>query len=85
MLKNIIIFYFLFFFGILVSLILSQPDIGMTILISATFFCQLFVAGLSLILAFFGLLLLIIILFSSYLILDHVKKRINSFLDYGII
>ena len=37
---------FVFFF-LLLSLILMQPDLGMTVLLSATFFCQLFVAGLS--------------------------------------
>ena len=34
---------FLFFF-LLLALILMQPDLGMTVLVSATFFCQLFVA-----------------------------------------
>jgi len=37
-------------FIMLISLVLMQPDLGMTILISATFFCQLFIAGLPIIL-----------------------------------
>ena len=35
------------FFIILISLVLMQPDLGMTILISATFFCQLFLHAIN--------------------------------------
>ena len=45
--KKFYLQFFFFFFLLLLVLILMQPDLGMTILISATFFCQLFVAGLS--------------------------------------
>jgi len=80
--KYYIILLFIFF-GILISLIILQPDLGMTILIAATFFCQLFVAGLPLLLVFFALGLLITMSISSYYLFDHVKKRISSFLDNG--
>ena len=80
--KNYLLILFLFYV-ILASLILLQPDIGMTILVSATFFCQLFVAGLSFFLVFFGLFILITMFISSYFIFDHVKKRVTSFLDSG--
>ncbi len=70
---------FLFFF-ILLALILMQPDLGMTVLVSATFFCQLFVAGLSIFLVLIALVFIICISIFSYLIFDHVQSRINSFL-----
>ena len=57
-----------------------QPDLGMTVLISATFFCQLFVAGLSTFLVLVALLFIVAISVFSYFILDHVQTRINSFL-----
>ena len=74
--KYYIILLFIFF-GILISLIILQPDLGMTILIAATFFCQLFVAGLPLLLVFVAFGLLITMSISSYYLFDHVEKRIN--------
>ena len=71
------------FFAILLSFIILQPDLGMTILIATTFFCQLFVAGLPLLLVFVALGFLITMTISSYYLFDHVKKRISSFLDSG--
>ena len=72
-------FLFLFFF-LLLALILMQPDLGMTVLISATFFCQLFVAGLSIVLVLLALFFILAISIFSYFIFDHVQSRINSFL-----
>ena len=68
------------FFILLLILILMQPDLGMTVLISSTFFCQLFVAGLSLSLVFLAFLFIAFISIFSYFIFDHVQSRINSFL-----
>ena len=70
---------FIFFF-LLLALILMQPDLGMTVLVSATFFCQLFVAGLSIILVLVALFFILGISIFSYFIFDHVQSRINSFL-----
>ena len=70
---------FIFFF-LLLLLILMQPDLGMTVLIASTFFCQLFVAGLSIFLVILALVFILILCFSSYFIFDHVQARINSFL-----
>ena len=80
--KYYIILLFVFF-AILLSFIILQPDFGMTILIATTFFCQLFVAGLPLLLVFVALGFLITMTISSYYFFDHVKKRISSFLDSG--
>ncbi len=70
---------FLFFF-VLLGLILMQPDLGMTVLVSATFFCQLFVAGLSIYFVILALAFILGISIFAYLIFDHVQSRINSFL-----
>ena len=71
-------FLFLFFF-LLLGLILMQPDLGMTVLVSSTFFCQLFVAGLSIFLVLLAFTFIIGIAIFSYFIFDHVQSRINSF------
>ena len=80
--KNYLITLFIFF-GALISLILLQPDVGMTILFTSTFFCQLFVAGLPLILVILAVIFLLIMSTSSYFIFDHVQRRINSFFESG--
>ena len=64
----------------LISLVLMQPDLGMTILISATFFCQLFIAGLPILLVIYGLIFILAVSIFAYYFLDHVKNRIDSFL-----
>ncbi len=66
-------------FVFLIVLILMQPDLGMTILISSTFFCQLFIAGLPMMLVIVGLILICLVTITSYFFLDHVKNRIDSF------
>lgn len=67
-------------FIILIALVLLQPDLGMTILIASTFFCQLFIAGLPVMLVVYGLILIILVSIIAYFSLDHVKNRIESFL-----
>jgi len=64
----------------LILLVLFQPDLGMTILIAVTFFCQLFIAGLPMMLVVYGLILILALSIVSYFFLDHVKNRIDSFL-----
>ena len=80
--KNYLFILFIFFI-LLIFLVLLQPDLGMTLLIAATFFCQLFVAGLSLFLVVISVCILMIISISSYFFFDHVKRRVSSFLDSG--
>ena len=71
---------FLSFF-IIVGLIILQPDFGMTFLFAASFFCQLFIAGLSIFLVIIALAILIALSITSYYVFDHVQKRINDFFD----
>ncbi len=68
------------FFILLLSLILIQPDLGMTVLVSGTFFCQLFVAGLSIYLVIIAIFFILLLSLISYFVFDHVQARINSFL-----
>ena len=67
-------------FIVLTLLVLLQPDLGMTILIASTFFCQLFIAGLPMMLVLYGLVLILSLSVLCYFFLDHVKNRIDSFL-----
>jgi cell division protein FtsW len=72
----------LFLFFLIISfLIILQPDLGMTILFASAFFCQLFIAGLSIFLVITFILILITLSFSSYFIFDHVEKRVNLFFE----
>jgi len=68
-------------FFLLAGLIILQPDLGMTLLFSISFFCQLFIAGLSFLLLILAITFLILLSFFSYFSFDHVKKRIDNFLD----
>ncbi len=67
--------------GIIVGLLLLQPDLGMTIVIIATWVGQLFIAGLP-IFWMAGLAGIAIAgLVGAYWLLPHVTKRIDQFLD----
>ena len=63
------------------GLIILQPDFGMTLLFFLTFFCQLFIAGLSIFLIFIALIALFSLSIFSYYFFDHVQKRIDNFLN----
>lgn len=65
----------------IVTLLVLQPDIGMTITLTAMWIAQLFVYGLPMAIIFivgvFGVLGAI----TAYIALPHVEDRINKFLD----
>ena len=68
-------------FGLIVGLLLLQPDVGMAVVISAVWACQFFLAGLPLIwaasLAISGVMAFLL----AYLTLSHVASRVDRFLD----
>ena len=68
-------------FGTIVGLLLLQPDVGMSVVISVVWSAQFFLAGLPL----FWAVLLIIggagALVAAYFTLHHVASRIDRFLD----
>ncbi len=68
-------------YGLIVLLLLLQPDLGMTVLISAVWFIQLFLAGLPLLVT--GILAGVGILgvMGAYFLFPHVQSRIDRFLD----
>ena len=53
-------------FFLLAGLIILQPDFGMTMLFSISFFCQLFIAGLSLLLVSIAIFILLLLSIFSY-------------------
>jgi cell division protein FtsW len=66
---------------VVVALLLVQPDLGMTIVVSAMWALQFFLAGLP----FIWVVMLPLVgaggLFGAYHMFGHVKKRIDSYLD----
>ena len=68
-------------FLVISSLIILQPDFGMTFLLFLTFFCQLFIAGLSIFLVIFSLFAILLLSLFSYYFFDHVKERVDLFFN----
>ncbi|EDP64773.1 hypothetical protein BAL199_04914 [alpha proteobacterium BAL199] len=64
-----------------VALLLSQPDLGMTVVVSAIWFGQFFLAGLPMILVGGFIVAGIFGLIGSYFLFPHVASRIDRFLD----
>jgi len=65
--------------AILVSLLVLQPDVGMTFLILATWGVQIFLAGLPMLLVICAVILAPLALVLAYFTLGHVKARIDHF------
>lgn len=68
-------------YGLVMSLLLLQPDIGMAAMVTAVWFAQYFLAGLQILwvlsLAAAGVACLI----AAYFLFPHVESRINRYLD----
>ena len=69
--------------GFVITLLMLQPDIGMTSVVLLTFGFQLFLAGLPLILAFAAIALAPLAGWLAYSHFGHVQHRIDKFLDGG--
>jgi cell division protein FtsW len=68
-------------FGMVVGLLLLQPDVGMTLVVSAVWFVEFFLAGLHLfwvVLFVFGGLSALV---GAYFLFPHVASRVDRFLD----
>ncbi len=65
---------------LIVLLLKSQPDIGMTAVITAVFFAQLFIDGLNLFLVAIGVAAICGASFGAYLLFPHVQVRLHEFL-----
>ncbi|WP_193182844.1 FtsW/RodA/SpoVE family cell cycle protein [Nisaea sediminum] len=68
-------------YGLVVSLLLLQPDLGQTVVVSLVWFGQFFLAGLPMMLVGGAALLGAGGLVAAYFLLPHVNDRINRFLD----
>ncbi len=64
-----------------VALLLLQPDVGMSIVISAIWGIQIFVAGLPLIIVIAVALIFLGGSVGAYFMFDHVRGRVDRFLD----
>jgi cell division protein FtsW len=73
--------YVALFYGIVVFLLVMQPDMGMTVLITSVTFCQLFIAGLPILWIFIAIAAACAGLIGSYFTFSHVHQRIDRFLD----
>ncbi len=69
------------FYCITVGLLLLQPDVGMTIVVTLIWGMQFFLAGLSLALVAILAAIFIAIILFAYFSFDHVNSRINQFLS----
>jgi len=66
---------------IIATLLISQPDFGMLVLISITFIIQLFISGLPIIWVLFSCIISLLGIIFTYLLLPHVRVRIDNFLN----
>jgi len=68
-------------YGMIVVLLLAQPDLGQTVVTSAIFMTQFFLAGLPMVLVVIGGIAGITGLIGAYFLFPHVSSRIDRFLD----
>lgn len=68
-------------YALIVLLLMSQPDLGQTFVITAIFFGQFFLAGLPIVLVASLVVLGVGGLVSAYFLFPHVQSRIDRFLD----
>ncbi len=71
-------------YAIIVTLLVMQPDMGMTITVSTVWVGQLFLAGLPLVWIVVAIGLAFVGLVFAYHFLPHVAQRINQFMDPDI-
>jgi cell division protein FtsW len=66
---------------IIAALVITQPDLGMLITITAVWAVQLFISGMPFILILICAFLCFSLVTVAYYLLPHVAQRINGFLD----
>lgn len=67
--------------GVCVIVLLRQPDVGMTLMVSGVFFVQLFLIGLPFIVVFVFLGVFAGGAVGAYFMYGHVRERVDNFLD----
>ncbi len=68
---------------LVVGLLIKQPDLGMTVLVSVVWFTQFFLAGMRLYWVAVGMASGMAGLVGAYLTLPHVTSRVDRFFDPG--
>jgi cell division protein FtsW len=68
-------------FGLSILLLILQPDMGMTILLSAIWASQIFLAGFPFLFIILAMIMGVCGLFSAYFFLPHFQSRVNRFLN----
>lgn len=68
-------------YGALVSLLVLQPDMGMTFVVTASFVTIIFLAGLPFRIIFLLLIFAVGAAIMAYFSLSHVQSRVDRFLD----
>ena len=69
-------------FGLSLGLLIIQPDLGMSVLLTAVWLMQFFLAGLPLLFVATSIVMAVLGVVGAYYTLDHVKIRMDKFL-YG--
>ncbi|TNC96582.1 MAG: cell division protein FtsW [Stygiobacter sp.] len=70
-----------FLYAIVAGLLLKQPDVGQTLVITAIFAVQFFLAGLPMLLVVVGGVLAVLGGIGAYFVFGHVQTRVDRFLD----
>lgn len=73
-----------FLYLLIISLLILEPDFGMSLIVSVTWITQLFIFGLPWIFIIFVMIMGIIGFIVAYKTLHHVASRIDKFLDVDI-
>jgi cell division protein FtsW len=68
-------------YALVAGLLLLQPDLGQTVIVSAVWFGQFFLAGLPVILVFSLVVIGVVGLVGAYFTFGHVSDRVDRFLD----
>lgn len=68
-------------FLLVISFLLIQPDIGMTIIVTSSFIFQCFISGLSIIVVIISIINILALAIILYYLFPHVSYRINNFLQ----
>lgn len=66
---------------IIAGLLMAQPDLGMTVVVTAVWAAQFFMAGLPLSIVAMLIVMAVVGSFGAYLAFPHVTSRIDRFLD----
>ncbi|WP_404379372.1 putative lipid II flippase FtsW [Caenispirillum salinarum] len=68
-------------YAVVAGLLLAQPDVGMTLVVSSVWAAQFFLAGLPVVLVVLFAAAGLSAAVGAYFLFDHVKSRVDRFLD----